>query len=508
MMEQNLMMDGVNKQYVDNKQKKRWLMFVTLSILGTLATIATVMHFEHKHGNSNAMDPLEPFLGATQMCDTCMAIPGFDEYQTCKSCYFGRDEDKALSCSAGYGEIMITKVKHGSGAEFSAIANECMEQEEMHTGGEDFRCEFNVAELMMQNEPIPVDYVDETVDYVDEPVVDEPTEPVLSHHGHGHHHEGIRVEYVCMKQEAEVPQVFLSAMRRSQPEPLLTSANVKCDQMKMLADSVQIGKACGADDFSLTCDPQGVDPRIIVLKVKEQGAPHSHKNHKKRKQRQQLINDVCTNTATPGTCSFAADDFLLDTEGVGDNAGKNFKIKYLCSYGEPLPQEVCCEAMTAECLACSEGQSVDEFCLDPANAEYCNQDPIFLSSAEYEEPSEFLLQSALVKCGNTKTLSDSVDVGKVCSDHDFTLTCDATRGGDRVIVLKFKDTSAEAGAGKSHKKTCKARAVTASNLCDNQRGSGSCTFSLDDVIEAETDLATLTDHVFNVKYLCSYDIAA
>jgi hypothetical protein len=35
--------------------------------------------------------------------------------------------------------------------------------------------------------------------------------------------------------------------------------------------------------------------------------------------------------------------------------------------------EVCCKAMNAGCLACSQGVSVEEFCENPANAKFCQK---------------------------------------------------------------------------------------------------------------------------------------
>lgn len=196
-------------------------------------------------------------------------------------------------------------------------------------------------------------------------------------------------------------------------------------------------------------------------------------------------------------------------------AGKNYKVKYLCSYGDALPVDTpaesepnaCCKAMTPECMACTQGITEAEYCAMPENAENCGAQ--LLRSTRFEAPSDLLLESALVKCGSTKAMSNTVDIGKVCADTDFDLACDDTRTGARVVVLKFKDTSAEKPLAKADKKamkkTMKSRAAAATNICDAQRDSSSCSFTLEDVVDETTDLTTLVDHVFNVKYLCSYD---
>jgi len=286
-----------------------------------------------------------------------------------------------------------------------------------------------------------------------------------------------------------------------------------CDGSKQIADTVEVSKVCAADDFSLTCDANGVDPRIIILKFKEDGAPHSHKNKKAGKARAKMITNHCVGQGA--TCDFTADDFVTESENAADFAGKQFKVKYLCSYGDSLDVAVgtpephaCCKALTPECMACTEGITVSEYCGREENAEICGGGPQLRMSL-YEAPSDLLLESAHVQCGGTKAMSNTVDFGKVCSDSTFDLACDATRTGARIIVLKFKDTSApkptDKAGKKEKKKGCKARAAEATNLCDAQRDTGKCSFKLEDVLDASVDATTLVDHVFNVKYLCSYD---
>merc|ERR1712051_968173 len=92
------------------------------------------------------------------------------------------------------------------------------------------------------------------------------------HHGHGHHHhhDEMKTEYVCSKhdQEEVVPFKLRSTRRveSQMDEPFLSSALMHCGKTKTLADTVQVSKYCGADNFELTCDANGVDPRIIILK--------------------------------------------------------------------------------------------------------------------------------------------------------------------------------------------------------------------------------------------------
>lgn len=599
----------------DNRWK--WAGYIAVSLLFVGATIGFVMHFDHKKNdsaspNSFAVEPLE----APHICDACYAIPGFDEYQTCKSCWFKAEEDKDLACNVGYGDLKITNVKHASATDLARIAEECSMQEDMfdYSSGEPFVCSFNLAELRLdENNGAEIDdagaETDYTEEYVDNSGVDteggEPVPiPALSqaepwgmedkpfpwgpgmdkpefggqiefgfmdkqeepgfpgfpfgpfpvgsegfppagfgpndgpreprrpgrpdhrphgpHHGPHRHHEGIKIDYVCSKHEdepvvEEVPTFKLRSTRRVEKfmdEPLLSSALVKCGgPLKTLADTVQVGKACASDNWSLTCDANGVDARIIVLKFKEEGAPHSHKNKKIGKARAKLITNKCVGSA--GSCDFTVDDFMTESENAADFAGKNYKVKYLCSYGEALPVEapvdpephMCCKAMTPECMACTEGITVAEYCAIPENAEICGNQ--ILRSSRFEAPSDLLLESALVKCGSTKAMSNTVDIGKVCADTDFDLACDDTRTGARVIVLKFKDSSMEKPVVKADKKamkkTMKSRAAAATDICDAQRDSASCSFTLEDVVEETTDLTSLVDHVFNVKYLCSYD---
>merc|ERR1712026_558343 len=104
------------------------------------------------------------------------------------------------------------------------------------------------------------------------------------HHGHHHHHDGFKIEYMCSKNDGEEeieepiiePAFKLRSTHRVEDftdEPFLSSAKLKCDGSKMIADAVQVNKACASDNFSLTCDANGVDARIIVLKFMEDGAP-------------------------------------------------------------------------------------------------------------------------------------------------------------------------------------------------------------------------------------------
>jgi len=312
--------------------------------------------------------------------------------------------------------------------------------------------------------------------------------------------------------QVDEPAFKLRSIRRVEAqtdEPLLSSALMKCGNTKTLADTVQVSKVCQTDDFSLTCDENGVDPRVIVLKFKEKGSTHSKANRKAGKARAKLVTNACVGQGA--NCNFTPADFVTESEDAASFDQKEFEIKYLCSYGDALPVQTgsepraCCKAMTPECLACTEGITVAEYCGRPENADKCAK--VFLSSALNEAPSDLFLEAANVKCGSTKSLSNTVDVGKVCQDTNFDLTCDATRTGARVIVMKFKDTALEKPTSKQEKKemhrTMKARAKAATDLCDAQRDSGSCSFALEDVVEV--DPASLVDHVFKVKYLCSYD---
>lgn len=515
----------------DNRRK--WAGYILVSLIFVGATIGAIMHFEN--GNSN-QSPSHLSEETTQMCDSCNAIPGFDEYQTCNTCHFQEDEDKELSCSSGYGELKITKVRHTSGSDFALIAESCEAQEEEwdSTLGEPFTCSINLAELRLDQGEAEIDFVYEDNSAIDQ-VVDEPRlsqrgpprgpppgewEP---HRGH-HHRDGIKIDYICTKLDSEIeepvmePAFKLRSVRRVAPEadePFISSALMHCGKTKTLADTVQVGKVCGADNFELTCDANGDDPRIIILKFKEKGVAHSHKAKKAGKARAKLTTDACVGTGA--SCNFTPDAFVTESETAADFAGKDFEIKYLCSYGSALAVEApgngesqaCCKAMTPECMSCAEGITEAEFCGKPENAEVCGESQFMLSSERYEAPSDLLLEAAHVQCGSTRQMSNTVDFGKACADHDFELTCDATRTGARIIVLKMKDTGLEKSLDKAEKKerkkTMKARAAAATDVCDSQREQESCSFSLDDVVDASTDMTSLVDHVFKVKYLCSYD---
>merc|ERR1711971_1242152 len=104
----------MGKPRAPKNQGRKWALFVTVFIIFVLATIGAVMHFEHRGHGSGLKHFAADATEYAEMCDACNAIPGFDEYQTCKSCWFHVEEDKALTCSTGYGELKISNVKHGS----------------------------------------------------------------------------------------------------------------------------------------------------------------------------------------------------------------------------------------------------------------------------------------------------------------------------------------------------------------------------------------------------------
>merc|ERR1712080_59150 len=111
------------------------------------------------------------------------------------------------------------------------------------------------------------------------------------------------------------------------------------------------------------------------------------------------------------------------------------------------------------------------------------------------------LSTALVKCGEpNKPISDRLDIGKVCGESSWTLSCDNSRQDTRVIVTKFKDsTSAKTP---DSKKNGKKRTRKANDFCHDNTTDGTCTFALSDVTLKNEVIAPET--TFIVKFMCSY----
>jgi len=267
-------------------------------------------------------------------------------------------------------------------------------------------------------------------------------------------------------------------------EPFLTNINVHCGgERKPIADDLELAKLCHTQDFNFECDDTRDDPRIIITKFKQDDV---HKGRKKAKARSTKANDLCSGSGA--TCSLAMEDLLLtpdDGEGafdenIADFDGKTFTVKYMCSYAPDM-------------LDGGEddyGYTDTDF-VDP-NGEY------FLGSS-LEEPSDQFLESALTRCGRTKTFSSNVEVKKVCNDVLWDFTCDDARQGARIIILGFLDPN-----NHSTKRQGKLRAGIATDACAGIIQNSSCSLNLEDVLLDGETADGFVDPLFNVKYLCSY----
>jgi len=250
---------------------------------------------------------------------------------------------------------------------------------------------------------------------------------------------------------------------------------VKCNKRKQLADTVEMAKICAASgegNFEFSC-PSGADPRVIVLKMKqlEPVTTGTKSDKKANKKRAQMLTNYCAAGNMNGaSCSVPAENILLDTE---DNlVGFSWDVKYMCSYSD-----------IAGTLFLSKS-------LEQTG---------YLS----EQPGEVILQSALVKCGNRKAYSSTVEVAKVCSDQEFELSCDSS-ADPRIIVLSMWEGDRSAKSNQDAKK----RASLATDVCTGSKfEDGTCLFTLDDVLfEEEINDPSLTvDTTYTVKYLCSYN---
>jgi len=465
-MIEHILLDDASQashQSHQSRKKRSWLGFVFGSLVLISATVALVYYMSHQA----AVDP--PLLSTTNVCDACTIYPDLSDHLTCKSCPFGFKKEKQLKCPPGYGDMRFSSVKlngHSNAKAMVKIQKACREQYDAFDAesSEPFTCRLLMADLMAEEEqlqPEPREGEEETIK-----VADENGEVMLERR-----HRGFTTRYTCAKHEENIEYVesetgnemFLSQALLA--EPFLASANVKCGKRKQITEYTEIVKSCeSAGTFEATCS--GTDARIIFLKFKQTGVQKSKAAKKAMKARSSLATNFCQGEDT--TCGFELKDILINEETEESMQGETFDFKYLCSYGEALSTE---------------------------------EAPVVLSST-LEPPSEILLQSALLKCGKSKMMAETVEIGKVCADNNFELSCNTEGQDARVIVLGF-------WSGKktrTGRRTSRKRAHKATELCHDAANfeNNVCTFTLPDVyLDGETE-TSFTDAVFNVKYLCSF----
>jgi len=447
MIESILLEEQDHKQQNAHKgaKKSHWVMFILFSLLLAGAAVAVVLAFDARASNTGSSPASPPILtspSATQMCDACTLVPNMEDHVICKSCGFLREDSKSLLCPAGYGDLTLSKVEvggHSNSLGLAAIQNECSSQyaDYFEDNGEPFACTFTLDTL----------------------------EADLGQTGK------IKASYVCQKNVevetySETPAFRLRSPSRSLPEPFLSSAQVKCDGRKSIADTVEKAKMCavpGDASFTLSCNG-GDDARIIIQKMANPvKTPAGARANKKRAQ---MVTNFCAaGNLVDGSCTVSPEIMLLDTET--DLAGKTFEISYLCSY---------------------------------ASSKLLLQKALDVSESGSDAPGEPLLTSALVKCGKRKEYASTVEVAKACSDQDFTLSCNPDKD-PRIIILSMWDGDTKGS------KTAKQRAKAATTFCRDLVG-GVCTFSLSDLGETTTEAPlepdVLADKSISVKYLCSY----
>lgn len=462
-------------QKKSSSTKFQWVMFIAFSIVLAGGIIALVMHFDQPEGSSsNDAPPVLTSPQSAELCGACTLIPHMEDHVMCKSCKWNRAESKSLLCPAGYGNMEFQKVKLGGKMNSEALAalqEECTKQfhhRQYQDVAGDFACSFTLDTLLPGTEPT------EPESTTSSPTL-ERRRPRRAATDEG----SVKAEYTCHKlgddtfnYEENLPVRLSSALLS---EPFLSSIQVKCNKRKQLADTVEMAKICAASgegNFEFSC-PSGADPRVIVLKMKqlEPVTTGTKSDKKANKKRAQMLTNYCAAGNMNGaSCSVPAENILLDTE---DNlVGFSWDVKYMCSYSD-----------IAGTLFLSKS-------LEQTG---------YLS----EQPGEVILHSALVKCGNRKAYSSTVEVAKVCSDQEFELSCDSS-ADPRIIVLSMWEGDRSAKSNQDAKK----RASLATDVCTGSKfEDGTCLFTLDDVLfEEEINDPSLTvDTTYTVKYLCSYN---
>lgn len=445
------------------KKRSHWLGYVFGSLVLVSATCALVYYMSHRY----SQDP--PLLSTSNVCDACTIYPDLSDHLTCKSCPFGFKKEKLLKCPPGYGDMRFSSVKlngHSNAKAMVKIQKACREQYEMFDAesNEPFTCRLMMGELMAEEETPQIEPRDKEGETVE--VADENGEIMLERR-----HRGFTTKYTCAKNEENVEivepetgsEMFLSEALMT--EPFLANAQVKCGKRKQVSKYTEIVKSCEtAGTFEATCS--GTDARIIFLRFKQNGQRKSKEAKKAGKARSSLATNFCYGQDT--TCTFELKDILINEETEESMQGETFDYKYICSYGEEL--------------------STDSA-------------PVTLSST-LENPSEMLLQSALLKCGKNKMIADTVEVGKVCGDDNFQLSCNAEGKDARVIVLGFWNGK----KSRTGRKVSRQRARLATEACNDgsHLENNVCSFSLADVYLTGEDETTFVDTTFNVKYLCSF----
>merc|ERR1719242_401077 len=133
--------------------------------------------------------------------------------------------------------------------------------------------------------------------------------------------EPVETEYVLAEtfQELEENSVMLS------------SALVKCDALKPVAENWDKGKVCATDldtPVTLSCDESRDDVRILVAKITTSSTTQINKKFKKNLATRATA--ICDGVAgTP--CEFAFSDLYEDGETLPE-AGTEMKAVYVCSY--------------------------------------------------------------------------------------------------------------------------------------------------------------------------------
>lgn len=458
--------------------KKTWFTFILGSMILVGGCVAVVLFFFKSPTVASEASPA--VLSSAEVCDACDIYPEMDNHVTCRSCRFHADESKSLKCPSGYGAMTFTSVSKGRKPTADALAfvqNSCEEQYSTFDAlsGNPFSCEILLSELWGAKTPV-ADEANTDVEEVPE-YVEENGELVLSKKWRNM----IKAKWTCTKlnNEPEIEYVdaeegspvFLSSAQFV-AEPFLANTLVKCDKRKRISSYTEMGKVCQATtDFTFTCDPAGEEARIILLKFKDKGAGQSKQIAKKQqKARAVLGTDFCATNMQDNSCTFDLSKVLLEGETAADLENSVFNVKYMCSYGKAMTESA----------------------------------PVVLSSA-FEEPSNLLLQNALVKCGKRKQRGDYTEVGKVCNDQSFTLECNSAGTDARVIVLGFWSGK----KSKEGKRTSRKRAGKATEVCQNSEkfANNVCNFNLEDVYLEGESADTFADTIFNVKYMCSFSAA-
>lgn len=132
-----------------------------------------------------------------------------------------------------------------------------------------------------------------------------------------------------------------------------------------------------------------------------------------------------------------------------------------CSRYAPPAPKVCCMAMTAECLSCSESKTPEQFCADPAKARMATDCDMYIKQVAPPRPCCMSMNAECLACSANMTPKEYCSIP---DNFEMAVDCDAYAPPPKVIAVPV----AAASVSTTPKLCC--RAMTAECM--------SCTYDM------------------------------